>query len=127
MKNPHTSIRRLVSILAGVIAVVATATHASGQATWTTKASMPTPRLNHGVGVVDGIVYAVGGFNNPTGAQATVEAYNPFTDTWSTRASMATIRSGVGIGVIDGILYAVGGDSDAGNTAFLASVEAYMS
>lgn len=40
MTNTHTSIRRLVPILAVVMAITTLATHASAQGTWTTKASM---------------------------------------------------------------------------------------
>src|SRR5437763_1271644 len=34
--------------------------------TWTTKAPMPTPRMNLGVGIINGILYAVGG-QSPSG------------------------------------------------------------
>jgi len=90
--------------------------------TWTTKASMPTPRYGPGVGVIDGVLYAVGGFSGSDGTGlAAVEAYDPVTDTWTTKASMATPRYDLGVGVINGILYAVGG-YDGGP---LATVEAY--
>jgi N-acetylneuraminic acid mutarotase len=78
--------------------------------TWTTKAAMPTPRLGFGVGVVDGILYTVGG-----DAAGTVEAYDPVTNTWTTRQPMLTARSGLDVGVVNGILYAVGGTT--GNNA----------
>jgi N-acetylneuraminic acid mutarotase len=88
--------------------------------TWTSKASMPTARGDFGVGVVNGILYAVGG-QNSSGALATVEAYNPLIDTWTTRTSMPTARYAPGVAVINGILYAVGGHS----TGELATLEAY--
>ena len=89
---------------------------------WTTKASMPTPRADLGVGVVSGIVYALGGNNldNFLG-MATVEAYDPSTDTWTSKASMPTARYGFGVVVINGVLYAVGGRG----TNELATLEAY--
>ena len=93
--------------------------------TWSTKASMPTARGSLGVGVVGGKLYAVGGFNNGSGALATVEAYNPLNDTWSTVAPMSTPRNTIAVGVVNGLLYAVGGDTDTGSTGYLASVEAY--
>jgi N-acetylneuraminic acid mutarotase len=89
--------------------------------TWTTKAPMPTARCGLAVGVVNGILYAVGGTDNRGTAFATVEAYDPATDTWTTKAPMPTPRYWLGVGVVNGVLYAVGG----GNTAFLATVEAY--
>jgi N-acetylneuraminic acid mutarotase len=92
--------------------------------TWTTKAPMPTERSNLAAGVVNGIVYAVGGFNRVS--LATLEAYDPATDSWTTRAPMPTARSGLAVGVVNGVLYAVGGHSDAwGSAGDLATVEAY--
>ena len=73
---------------------------------WTTKASLQAPSGDLAIGVVNGILYAVGGV-----AAGTVEAYDPATDSWTTRASMPTPRTEFAIGVVNGILYAVGGDS----------------
>ena len=70
-------------------------------------AAMPTAR-NPAVGVVNGIVYAVGGWG-ASNYLATVEAYDPATNTWTTKASMPTPRFGLAVGVVNGILYAVGG------------------
>src|SRR5690242_15221774 len=58
---------------------------------WTTKASMPTSRYGLSVGVVNGILYAIGG-DTINGPSNTVEAYDPATDTWSAKASMPTAR-----------------------------------
>ena len=69
-------------------------------------------RLYLGVGVVNGILYAVGG-GNGNSVFATVEAYDPVSNTWTTRASMPTGRSGLGVGVVNGVLYAVGGTTAA--------------
>jgi len=74
---------------------------------WITKSPMPTPRGQLGVAVINGILYAVGGYNG--GPLSTVEAYDPTTDTWTTKASMPTARSGFAVGVINGILYAAAG------------------
>jgi N-acetylneuraminic acid mutarotase len=96
--------------------------------TWTTDTSMPTPRENLAVSMVNGILYAVGGSHN--GARNTVEAYDPTSNTWLSSEQgqlqpMSTPRNGVSVGVLSGILYAVGGDTDGGATGYLASVEAY--
>ena len=85
--------------------------------TWTTKAPMPTPRLGFRVGVVNGILYTVGG-----DAAGTVEAYDPVTNTWTAKQPMLTARSGFGVGVVNGILYAVGND---GIPILANTVEAY--
>src|SRR5206468_3550529 len=92
-----------------------------GSGSWTTKAPMPTARYGLGVATVDGILYAVGGWNGSSHL-STVEAYNPTTDTWGTKASMPTARADVGVAVVNGILYAVGGGNSSG---VLTTVEAY--
>jgi len=100
---------------------------------WTTKTPMPTWRTGLAVGVVNGILYAVGGdnvvFQNGNyvvNYLGTVEAYDPGTNKWTAKAPMLTARSGLAVGVVNvhgnDILYAIGG-SDGVNT--LAIVEAY--
>src|SRR5439155_1293314 len=74
--------------------------------TWTTKASMPTPRARFGVGVTNGVLYAVGGSNCSGVAGDRVEAYDQVTDTWTSKASLPTAGGGVRVGVVDGVLYA---------------------
>jgi N-acetylneuraminic acid mutarotase len=91
---------------------------------WTTKASMPTPRANLGVGVVNGIVFAVGGQHLGGTILSTVEAYDPATDTWTTKAPMPTARYGLGVAVVGGVLYAVGGVGADGSSV-LPTLEAY--
>ena len=89
---------------------------------WETQTLLPTPREGLAVGVVDGVLYAVGGTDEPTGGLfAVVEAYDPETNSWATRAAMPTARYSLGIGVVNGILYAVGG----GAGVALNTVEAY--
>ncbi|HVE77384.1 MAG TPA: HYR domain-containing protein, partial [Gemmatimonadaceae bacterium] len=91
---------------------------------WTTaRAPMPTPRQSLGAGVVNGVLYAVGGFRETFQAPlATVEAYDPATNSWTTKAPMPTARHGLAVAVVNGILYAMGGSGGAGA---LATVEAY--
>lgn len=86
---------------------------------WTTKAPMTTPRYGAAIGVVNGIVYAVGGWNG--GPLATVEAYDPVTNIWTTKTPMTTARGWLAAGVVNNILYAVGGF----NAGEYATVEAY--
>jgi N-acetylneuraminic acid mutarotase len=96
---------------------------------WALVAPMTEKRDCPGVGVLGGLLYAVGGENDDgfEGHQflQTVEAYNPATNTWAGHnliAPMHEPRSSMGVGVLGGLLYAVGGDS---GDVYLASVEAY--
>jgi N-acetylneuraminic acid mutarotase len=93
---------------------------------WTTEAPMPTARAELAAGVVNGILYAVGGrdSNGVSGAHAvnTVEAYDPSTNSWTTKAPMPTARLALVVGVVNGMLYAIGGLDDS---ARVTVVEAY--
>src|SRR2546422_996486 len=100
---------------------------------WSSKAPMPTGRQGMGVGVANGVLYAIGGFSihyTATGGYsssesilATVEAYDPVANSWTTKAPMPTSRYGLAVDVVNGVLYAVGGIG-GGNT-LLGTVEAY--
>jgi N-acetylneuraminic acid mutarotase len=92
---------------------------------WTDKAPMPTARWGIATGVVNGILYTVGGVGvNANGPVLnTVEAYDPSTNTWTTKAPMPTPRRSMAAGVVNNVLYVVGG-SDA-NSKVLNTVEAY--
>ena len=99
---------------------------------WSSKAPMPTGRQGMGVGVANGVLYAIGGFSihyTATGGYsssesilATVEAYDPVANSWTTKAPMATSRYNLAVGVVNGVVYAVGG---AAVPAYLTTVEAY--
>src|SRR5262249_51010592 len=83
---------------------------------WATKAAMPTARYGLAVGVVNGIVYAIGG-SGTAGNLTKVEAYNPSSNTWTTKASLPQGRSALnGVGTINGVLYVAGGWSANGAT-----------
>jgi N-acetylneuraminic acid mutarotase len=87
---------------------------------------MPTARGTHISGVVNGVIYAIGGlsFNGGAHVLATVEAYDPVTDSWTTMAPMPTARYEFsGSGVVNGVIYALGGSLVDG--APLATVEAF--
>src|SRR5438552_4000106 len=99
---------------------------------WTTKAAIPTRRMFLAAGVVNGVLYAVGGWSNgdhETWSRgdyvATVEAYDPATDMWETKASMPTARGELAVGVVNGVLYAIGGRRGDPDQAVFATVEAY--
>lgn len=74
-----------------------------------------------GVGVLDGILYAVGGHDGPL-VRKSVEAYNPESGTWSSVNDMALCRRNAGVVAMNNLLYVVGGDDGSSN---LASVEVY--
>src|ERR1700682_4330960 len=76
---------------------------------WTAQAPMPTAREGVAAGVINGILYAVGGTQSGFTALNTVEAYDPTTNSWSTKAPMPTARGYLGVGVVNGVLYAIGG------------------
>jgi len=89
--------------------------------TWATKTTMSVRRKNLAAGVLNGILYAVGG-DNDFSYFATNEAYNSATDSWTIKASMPTPRTFPASGAGNGILYALGGENSAGT---LTTVEAY--
>lgn len=82
---------------------------------------MCSRRSGAGVGVLDGILYAVGGHDGPL-VRKSVESYNPETQTWTSVSDMAMCRRNAGVVAMDGLLYVVGGDDGSSN---LASVEVY--
>ena len=90
---------------------------------WTPKATMPTRRSLPSVGVVNGTLYAVGGFNNSGGVLGTLATYDAVTNSSMTRAETLTPRWGFAIGVVNGILYAVGGFSEFSYSSALGTVE----
>ena len=87
---------------------------------WSTKAPMPTARYDLTSSVVNGIIYAIGGFKDGSRLN-TVEAYDPSTNTWTTRTPMPTARNYLTSSVVNGIIYAIGGI----NSSYLNTVEAY--
>jgi len=87
---------------------------------WTAKAAMPsTPRRQLGVGVINNVLYAVGGWNGSN--LTTVEAYDPTTNMWTVKAAMPAPRRELAAGFVNGVLYAIGGY----NVVSLATVQAY--
>ncbi|MBI4547052.1 MAG: T9SS type A sorting domain-containing protein [Ignavibacteriae bacterium] len=92
-----------------VIIVITHTVSVFAQGTWSTKASMPTPREEFGVIGVNDLIYALGGFNRDVGNPTTLEIYNPLSDGWSTGASIPGIVVDMGIATYNGKIYVVGG------------------
>jgi kelch-like protein 2/3 len=85
---------------------------------------MQTARYGLGVGVINDVLYAVGGANKTVAnVPHRVEAYDYTTNSWTTVAPMPTARLRLGVGVINGILYAVGGHGDV--DPHLSTVESF--
>ena len=93
--------------------------------TWEAVAPMAAARFAHGMAVLEGKLYAVGGFNFENGGHlSSVERYDPALDAWEAVAPTAVARNHAGVPVLDGKLYAVGGyDGDTGGPS--SSVERY--
>ena len=86
--------------------------------TWTTRLGMPTPRQDAIVGVLNGTVYVVGGYNASSGSFLNaVEAYDPIANVWTTEQPMPTARGFLAGSVVGGVLFAVGGDTPSGPIA----------
>ena len=77
---------------------------------------MAEARQYHAVAILDGKLYAVGGYG-----LSSAERYDPVTNAWEAVAPMAEARQS-GMAVLDGKLYAVGGFN---NNDHLSSVERY--
>ncbi|MFC1508902.1 kelch repeat-containing protein [Candidatus Omnitrophota bacterium] len=79
--------------------------------TLTIKQTFPDGRRDWSVSVVNGIIYAIGGYTMgfQNRAQSTTYAYDPTTDTWTEKASMPTKRGCHCAAVVDGKIYIIGG------------------
>ncbi|XP_060688752.1 kelch-like protein 2 isoform X2 [Hemiscyllium ocellatum] len=94
---------------------------------WVHVAPMNTRRSSVGVGVVggvgvlNGLLYAVGGHDGPL-VRKSVEMYDASANTWKQVADMNMCRRNAGVCAVNGLLYVAGGDDGSCN---LASVEYY--
>jgi N-acetylneuraminic acid mutarotase len=80
---------------------------------WTTLEPIPTARRELGVAVVDGKIYAIGGYNGSY--LSNNEMYDPDTDTWTTKAPLPTPRRKFGIAVYQNKIYVIGGNPANGS------------
>ncbi|XP_042202816.1 kelch-like protein 18 [Callorhinchus milii] len=88
---------------------------------WERCQPMGSQRSRVGVAMVNGLLYAIGGFDGQS-RLSTVEVYNPESESWTRVASMATRRSAMGTAVMDGHIYVCGGYD---GICSLSSVECY--
>lgn len=80
---------------------------------------MNARRSGAGVGVVDNILFAIGGHDGPL-VRKSCEKYSAETDSWSPIADMTYRRRNAGVVCHDGLLFVVGGDDGSSN---LSNVE----
>ncbi|CAC5393671.1 KLHL9_13 [Mytilus coruscus] len=93
---------------------------------WTRTASLRTARMYHGLAVLEGVLYAVGGHNTDGRSLNSVEYYNPDTDTWGFTESMTEAKIGMATAGYHGLLYVVGGFYESMNDKIvLDTVECY--
>ena len=89
---------------------------------WKNKGSISVPRRDVALVVVDGDLYAAGGWDTCT-PYANLESYDSANDRWISRAPMRMARGGHGAGALNGRLYVVGGRIDCDRDT--TSVEVY--
>ena len=84
---------------------------------WVDVAPMTSARSGHGVCVVNGLVYAIGGENDSLIFDSG-EVYDAAQNTWTAIAPMTVPRCGLGVVCVDEDIYAIGGwvGSDIGRT-----------
>ncbi|XP_016658414.1 kelch-like protein 3 [Acyrthosiphon pisum] len=75
-----------------------------------------------GVGVLDGLMYAIGGYDGHKYLKS-VEVYRPSDGVWSSVADMEICRYSPGVAVLDGLLYVFGGELKG--SSIVDTVEVY--
>jgi N-acetylneuraminic acid mutarotase len=75
---------------------------------WSSGASMPTPRSLLAAAVIDGRLVAIGGYGSG-GILSTVEIYDPVSDSWTSAPAEPVARGGHVAGVIGSNLFVAGG------------------
>jgi len=89
---------------------------------WKQKADMPTTRATFGADVVNGKIYAIGGWDGNALSLA-IEEYDPIVDKWIEKAKMPTRRINFSISAVNGKIYLIGGNNDLANP--ISTVEEY--
>jgi hypothetical protein len=79
----------------------------SAENTWAQKAPLQQARSDLRVAVVNGKIYAVGGFAENNGAVGTNEECDPATDTWTYKTPMPTPRDSFATAVYEDKIYCI--------------------
>lgn len=84
--------------------------------TWKAMTPAPTKRTEVSAAAVNGKIYVIGGFNEPSLSNlkdltisTAVEEYDPSTDRWTTKSPLPVGTHHTGIGVVGDELYVIGG------------------
>ncbi|ESO09464.1 hypothetical protein HELRODRAFT_190504 [Helobdella robusta] len=101
--------------------VIMTVDRNQPQCLMTHLSSMSTARCGFGVGVANGNIIAVGGYDRGE-CFNTAEIYSPITNLWCPIKPMSTLRGRFSASMLNGKLYACGGSN---GTNELNSIEAY--
>ena len=109
----------LALLLVALLISSTNALAADEEGSWTTLASMLTPRAGFKTKVIGGKIYAIGGTraDNGTIYLSSAEVYDPSTNVWTSLAPMSTARRDFQTEVLDGKIYAIGGMGEAGASA----------
>jgi len=76
---------------------------------WVEKENMSVARNFMSTGVVNGIVYSIGGSLDPYTSTSDVEAYDAATDSWTSKADLPQKLCGTTAGTVNDKIYVVGG------------------
>jgi N-acetylneuraminic acid mutarotase len=90
---------------------------------WTQKSDMPTARFGLSTSVLNGKIYAIGGWGRGVEVP-TVEAYDPLTDMWTKKADI-TARGELSTSAVGEHIYAIGGVTGWDYSGILSLVEEY--
>ncbi len=91
---------------------------------WLERSPMPTSRGALGVGVYQGRLYAIGGYDGKQNTGAT-EIYNPENDTWTNAAPLSAPRDHLAVVAAGPGIFAIGGRSNLKYKQNTSVVEAY--
>ena len=122
MKFNPTNSRMAARISVLILLIGAAIPFAAQSNTWSSGATMLTPRFGPAFGVISGKVYVVGGATS-SAIVTNNEVYNLKTNTWATRAPIPTATFAAAGAVVNGILYVIGGSTNGSDQ--LALVQAY--
>jgi len=78
--------------------------------TWSTVASLPSPRMDLAAVAHGGKIFVFGGCSIASLETSEVDMYDPQTDSWTLRAPMPTARASLVAGISGDNVYAIGGE-----------------
>lgn len=90
---------------------------------WVPRADLPKPGRSFGVAILDGKLYAIGGYCGPHCNLSSVDEYDPDSDAWTARADLPEKPYAPAAVGLKGKLYALGGANE--ESGILPSVAEY--